>query len=203
MVMTQNKQAVTALLNCLVEQPATFKVPAGMSTHIAPEVAEGGAVTRLSDIYSYGRLVEDVEAVMRTGYPCLYQISTAYIGPARTNKRPDLEAIIRIFEDQEDAMVDVRLEDNVLKKILRLLPGDREPKVTTFVMDFEQGMWQAVKGVAGLFPGKTRRGCAFHWTQAVYRKIQELGLQEAYRRREGAHRLLRNLSLLMLPHEHV
>ncbi|XP_035690632.1 uncharacterized protein LOC118425699 [Branchiostoma floridae] len=89
----------------------------------------------------------------------------------------------------------------VLKKIVRLLPGDREPKVTTFVMDFEQGMWQAVRSV---FPGKTRRGCAFHWTQAVYRKIQELGLQEAYRRREGAHRLLRNfMGLLMLPHEHV
>eukprot|EP00058_Branchiostoma_floridae_P018894 XP_002604383.1 hypothetical protein BRAFLDRAFT_73369 [Branchiostoma floridae] len=62
----------------------------------------------------------------------------------------------------------------------------------------KKGMWQAVRSV---FPGKTRIGCAFHWTQAVYCKIQELGLQQAYRRREGAHRLLRNfLGLLMLKH---
>ncbi|CAH1268746.1 Hypp3974 [Branchiostoma lanceolatum] len=87
----------------------------------------------------------------------------------------------------------------VLKKILRLLPGD--PKVKTFVMDFEAGMWQAVRS---LFPGKTRRGCAFHWAQAVLNKIKEFGLIQVYRQREGAHRLMRYLmSLHMLPYEHV
>eukprot|EP00058_Branchiostoma_floridae_P013504 XP_002598992.1 hypothetical protein BRAFLDRAFT_79925 [Branchiostoma floridae] len=102
MVTTRNKHVTAKIIDfrcaCHAEQPAQFKVPTGMSTHIAPEVAEGGAVTRLSDIYSYRRLVEDVEAVMRTGYPYLHQMSTAYIGPARTNKRPDLEAIIRLLD---------------------------------------------------------------------------------------------------------
>ncbi|XP_022297652.2 uncharacterized protein LOC111107015 [Crassostrea virginica] len=35
-------------------------------------------------------------------------------------------------------------------------------------------MWRAIQE---RFPGFTIQGCIFHWTQAVYRKVQEIGLQ--------------------------
>ncbi|XP_035689988.1 cysteine-rich receptor-like protein kinase 27 [Branchiostoma floridae] len=102
MVTTRDKRIIAKIIDfgsaCHAEQPAKFHVPTGMSTHIAPEVANGGAVTRLSNIYSYGRLVQDVEAVMKTGYPCMNQIATACFSPARADDRPDIEPIIRLLE---------------------------------------------------------------------------------------------------------
>lgn len=59
----------------------------------------------------------------------------------------------------------------VLKSIIDLLPST---KVQGFVVDFESGMWQALKSV---FPTKSIQGCVFHWSKAVWRKAQELGLQ--------------------------
>ncbi|KAI8496918.1 hypothetical protein Bbelb_255730 [Branchiostoma belcheri] len=85
----------------------------------------------------------------------------AFVREDDTEKQVPLAIVFMPNKDKKDYK-------KVLKKILRLLPG--EPTVTTLVMNFEQGMWQAVRSV---LPGKTRRGCAFHWTQAVYRKIQE------------------------------
>lgn len=59
----------------------------------------------------------------------------------------------------------------VLKKILELLPNP--PAVHEVIADFESGLWKAVRS---RLPDITIRGCAFHWAQAVWRKIQELGL---------------------------
>lgn len=42
------------------------------------------------------------------------------------------------------------------------------------MVDFEAAMWRAIQD---RFPGFIIQGCAFHWTQAVFRKVQELGLQ--------------------------
>ena len=36
----------------------------------------------------------------------------------------------------------------------------------------ENVAWQALKAV---FPGKAIHGCSFHWSQALYRKLQQLG----------------------------
>jgi hypothetical protein len=41
------------------------------------------------------------------------------------------------------------------------------------VVDFEAGLWQAIRQS---FPGYSIQGGAFHWAQAVFRKIQEHGL---------------------------
>ena len=60
----------------------------------------------------------------------------------------------------------------VLKKLLRCLATP--PAVQEVVADLENGVWGAVKS---RLPQVTLRGCAFHWGQAVWRKIQELGLQ--------------------------
>jgi len=44
--------------------------------------------------------------------------------------------------------------------------------VTTVVVDFEAAMWTAVQRV---MPNVHLRGCFFHYAQAVWRKIQDLG----------------------------
>jgi hypothetical protein len=60
---------------------------------------------------------------------------------------------------------------HVLEKIVDSLPC--QPKVNTFVLDFEAAMWKAIQG---LYPEVNLQGCAFHWTQAVWRKLQSLGM---------------------------
>lgn len=47
-------------------------------------------------------------------------------------------------------------------------------KVQTFVVDFEIGLWQ---GIRSAFEEPQIHGCAFHFGQAVWRKVQEKGLQ--------------------------
>ena len=54
----------------------------------------------------------------------------------------------------------------VLKAILEALPSP--PVVQNAVMDFELSLWKAFPKV---YPGVEIRGCSFHWTQAVWRKI--------------------------------
>lgn len=45
---------------------------------------------------------------------------------------------------------------------------------TLFIACYEQGIW---KGIRECFPGTKLRVCAFHWSKAVYTKVQEYGLQ--------------------------
>ena len=60
----------------------------------------------------------------------------------------------------------------VLQQILKLLPSP--PVAERLVADFEDGLWRTVKTV---FPDIHIQGCVFHWGQAVWRYVQELGLQ--------------------------
>ena len=60
----------------------------------------------------------------------------------------------------------------VLQQILKLLPSP--PVAERLAADFEDGLWRAVKTV---FPDIHMQGCAFHWGQAVWRHVQEIGLQ--------------------------
>lgn len=47
----------------------------------------------------------------------------------------------------------------------------------TIISDFESGLIAAIRTC---FPGILHRGCWFHFSQAVYRKIQQLGFQTDY-----------------------
>ena len=38
-----------------------------------------------------------------------------------------------------------------------------------------------------IFPEMQLKGCGLHWTQAILRKVQDLGLKATYESREGAH----------------
>jgi len=49
------------------------------------------------------------------------------------------------------------------------------PAVESITADFEDATWQALYQV---LPDVQLRGCVFHFTQAVWRKIQELGIRK-------------------------
>ena len=63
----------------------------------------------------------------------------------------------------------------VLSAVLKHLPIS--PAVRTFVLDFESGLWRALRETFG---EKKIRGCNFHWSQTVWRKAQDLGLKVWY-----------------------
>ena len=64
---------------------------------------------------------------------------------------------------------------NMLKALKWCLGSHMLRKV---VMDFKWAAWKALKSV---FPGVTLLGCVFHFTQALWKKCQELGLAVPYK----------------------
>lgn len=86
----------------------------------------------------------------------------------------------------------------VLENIISLLGNAMVSSVT---MDFEAAMWVAFKRV---LPHVTRHGCLFHWNQAIYRHIQQLGLAVDYVSNETVRNFCRNLMALpFLPPSHI
>lgn len=69
------------------------------------------------------------------------------------------------------------------------------------MLDFEAATWSALKEV---YPTVKLMGCVYHWKQAVWRKVQEVGLQKSYCERGDVYKLLSKLMALpYLPHEHI
>nr|XP_034307538.1 uncharacterized protein LOC105322137 [Crassostrea gigas] len=67
--------------------------------------------------------------------------------------------------------------------------------------DFEAGAWQAIREV---FPHASLKGCAFHWSKAVWSHVQQLGLATTFRQWEGAHSFIKQLlALPFLPWSHI
>ena len=63
------------------------------------------------------------------------------------------------------------------------------------------GAWAAIKAV---FPDADIKGCAFHWEQAVMRKVANLGLKTSYNEKKGVHFFVRKLlALPYLPADHI
>ncbi|KAL5005112.1 hypothetical protein ScPMuIL_018568 [Solemya velum] len=62
----------------------------------------------------------------------------------------------------------------------------QEPGVEEVIVDFESATWGEVrKALSSIHV----HGCAFHWTQAVYCRMSEIGLQTAYRDHEETERV--------------
>ena len=74
------------------------------------------------------------------------------------------------------------LQEN-FKSNKHLLPS---VAVKTITIDFEAAMWHAIPKV---LPDVRILGDYFHWSQAVQRKVQELGLQVAYNNDEKTHKV--------------
>ena len=58
------------------------------------------------------------------------------------------------------------------------------------MMDFEKAMWQACSSV---LPSCRLRGCLFHWNQAVWRKVQDIGLRSEYTNDPAVKKVIRRL----------
>ena len=60
---------------------------------------------------------------------------------------------------------------------------DLELNPSTVMSDFELALIQAVELH---FPNAQHRGCYYHFMQAIWRKVESLGLQEEYRAEDSA-----------------
>ena len=86
----------------------------------------------------------------------------------------------------------------VFKVILDIL---QECKVEKLVLDFEVAVWSAVRT---LLPIVKLQGCSFHWNQAIWRKIQEIGLAAPYMNHCPTKDFIWQLMALpFLPEEHI
>lgn len=54
----------------------------------------------------------------------------------------------------------------VLDAVTSILP--RPPRVTKVMLDFEKAVWSALRQT---LPNVQLKGCSFHWTQALWRKV--------------------------------
>ena len=80
----------------------------------------------------------------------------------------------------------------VFKAIRNLAPNLNDVDMVT---DFESAIWGAARKV---FPGAVVHGCSFHWAQAVWRHIQELGLVRAFRSSPDVRKYIKVLLALPL-----
>ena len=72
--------------------------------------------------------------------------------------------------------------------------------VKTVTLDSEAAIWLALTSV---LPQVKLLGCYFHWSQAVWRKVQELGPQTAYNTDDNTYTFIyKLLSLPYLPAQH-
>lgn len=79
--------------------------------------------------------------------------------------------------------------------------GGKVHRLEEIVSDFERAMWNAASKV---FPHAHIFGCSFHWCQAVFRKIKELGVEPLYRRNPSTYKICRKLlTLNLLPHSKI
>ncbi|XP_076036585.1 uncharacterized protein LOC143022323 [Oratosquilla oratoria] len=86
-----------------------------------------------------------------------------------------------------------------LLKAIKLMCGT--VRVEKVVLDFERAVPEATPLV---LHNVRVMGCAFHWTQCLWRKVQERGLSPSYTNDYPTHKLLRQfLALPYLPSAHI
>jgi hypothetical protein len=70
------------------------------------------------------------------------------------------------------------------------------------VGDFEKAVWRPA--VQDVFPGVIIKGCGFHWSQCLLRKIKNIGMTKLYREHEGVRSICKQLmSLNLIPWQKV
>ena len=81
----------------------------------------------------------------------------------------------------------------VLEKILEKIPG----RPSVIMSDFEAALHSSV---LQLLPTTEHKGCCFHWCQAVWRKVQQLGLAVTYQEDVAVNKFIRRIfSLPFIP----
>ena len=80
----------------------------------------------------------------------------------------------------------------MFRALLSILP--RQPAVAAVMVDFEAALWLAL---AQELSDVVVKGCTFHFCQAVWRKVQELGLQTAYTNLRRTHSFIRYYTMFV------
>lgn len=94
-----------------------------------------------------------------------------------------------------------KTEEDYVAVLQALVDRLEETSVEEFMVDYEVGAWLAIRRV---FPTVAIKGCIFHWTQAVWRHVQSLGLARAYKDQQAVHNYIRQLlSLPFLPAQQI
>ncbi|KAG0721035.1 hypothetical protein GWK47_047272 [Chionoecetes opilio] len=87
----------------------------------------------------------------------------------------------------------------VLEATKARLPAD--VSLQSVMMDFETAVWTSF---GRIYPDLQLRGCSFHWTQAVWKRIQLYGLSIPYYKKKNTYKFLRQLLCLpFLPAEQI
>ena len=81
----------------------------------------------------------------------------------------------------------------VFKSTIALL--ERVPAMEKLVLDYESALWKALNEA---FPTAKKSGCCFHFRQAIYRKVQDVGLAAAYLQDESRNQIIRKLMAICL-----
>lgn len=86
----------------------------------------------------------------------------------------------------------------VMRKPAELMPST---SVCETVLDFARALWSAVQAC---IPEASLHGCWYHWAQAVYCKVKNGGLQNAYINQLPVRKFIRQLMTLPnLPSSHI
>ena len=89
----------------------------------------------------------------------------------------------------------------MIHHVLHVVLHPRVPSVVELVLDFEKAVWKAA---GHEMPRVTLKGCVFHWAQALWRKVQDIGLQTAYTGNSSVRKFIRRLlALPFLPAQEI
>ncbi|KAL8591583.1 hypothetical protein ACOMHN_055550 [Nucella lapillus] len=135
--------------------------------------------------------------VVKAPFTQLWSVHTFARGDNKTKQLP-LAFALMSGKRRRDYQAVLR----ALKGELRRLHGeDAFFSLEAALADFEAAVWQAFRQE---FPGVELRGCSFHWGQAVFCKIQELGMQQGFNTDPALHHYCKQLlALPYLPWEKV
>jgi hypothetical protein len=84
------------------------------------------------------------------------------------------------------------------KAVLKFIKGDvfnKKFEMQEVVGDFEKAVWRAVQDV---LPGVTIKGCGFHWSQCLLRKMKNIGMTKLYKENVGVRDICKQLMSLKL-----
>ncbi|XP_062591979.1 uncharacterized protein LOC134253475 [Saccostrea cucullata] len=152
-------------------------------------------------------------------------LNTRIITYATTDNLGDLAASETFFCDgtfytcpslfHQIFSIHVRIDDVMTSNVCPLLPGKSQAIYTRFfstlqekindlglqfcptsaLTDFETVIHNSIRQV---FPGINTKGCFFHFTQAVWRRAQQTGLQIPYKENDDIKTLVRRAAVLPL-----
>lgn len=125
---------------------------------------------------------------------CIFQLWSVHGFVQRGDNMKQLPLLFALMSSRRTVDYDA-----IFSRLQELLGGAIQ--VEEMVLDFELSLW---KSIQRSFPSCGLQGCAFHWCQSVWRRVQAVGLQSSYTQVAGVHQLCRQfLGLPFIPAAHI